>query len=147
MRNIFHLMILTAMAAGVSSCSQDINEGVDFVSPRVTMACNTFEVSRGETVDLNAVLTDESGVAYVSLEYSDWNIKTEEALDAATTGTYTFNYSFKVPDDAMLSWQETYTKHDGTKFDITQCYHKIALTCYDGVRNQNTIYFYVKVKE
>lgn len=147
MRNILHLMVLTALTTVVSSCNQDINEGVDFASPRVTTVRDTFEVSRGETVDLNAVLSDESGVAYVSLEYSDWDIKTEEELDAATTGTYTFKYSFKVPDDAMLSWTETYTKHDGTKFDITQSYHKIALTCYDGVRNQNTIYFYVKVKE
>ena len=101
----------------------------------------------GENVEIKAFIKDESGIAYLGLEYADWNLKDEISVDevSRTTG-YDYTYKITVPLNALYEWDEVYTKHDGTKFNIKQRYHKISLTCYDGVKNKNIFYFYIKVK-
>lgn len=138
-------MLLAVML--MCSCNRDLNEGVDYHSPQADIAIDTFEVARGESVEIKALVKDESGITYLSLEYADWNLKDEVSVDEpSTTAVYDYSYTLTVPLNAMYEWDEVYTKHDGTKYDIRQRYHKIALTCYDGVKNKNVFYFYIKVK-
>ena len=139
-------MLLTVML--ICSCDRDLNEGVDYYSPQADIARDTFEVARGENVEIKAFIKDESGIAYLGLEYADWNLKDEISVDevSRTTG-YDYTYKITVPLNALYEWDEVYTKHDGTKFNIKQRYHKISLTCYDGVKNKNIFYFYIKVKK
>ena len=138
-------MLLTVML--ICSCDRDLNEGVDYYSPQADIARDTFEVARGENVEIKAFIKEESGIAYLGLEYADWNLKDEISVDevSRTTG-YDYTYKITVPLNALYEWDEVYTKHDGTKFNIKQRYHKISLTCYDGVKNKNIFYFYIKVK-
>lgn len=138
-------MLLAVML--MCSCNRDLNEGVDYYSPQADIAIDTFEVARGESVEIKALVKDESGITYLSLEYADWNLKDEVSVDEpSTTAVYDYSYTLTVPLNVMYEWDEVYTKHDGTKYDIRQRYHKIALTCYDGVKNKNVFYFYIKVK-
>ena len=110
-------MLLTVML--ICSCDRDLNEGVDYYSPQADIARDTFEVARGENVEIKAFIKDESGIAYLGLEYADWNLKDEISVDevSRTTG-YDYTYKITVPLNALYEWDEVYTKHDGTKFNI-----------------------------
>lgn len=131
----------------ISSCERDLNKDVDYYSPQADIAVDTFEVNRGGVIEIKALVKDDSGIAYLTLEYAGWNLNDEESFDEADRiSEYGYVYNVKVPSDALSEWEEVYTKHDGTKFTIKQRYHKLSLTCYDGVKNKNVFYFYVKVK-
>ena len=43
-------MLLTVML--ICSCDRDLNEGVDYYSPQADIARDTFEVARGENVEI-----------------------------------------------------------------------------------------------
>lgn len=129
----------------MASCG-DPNDDFDMRSPQATIPVDTFEVNRGATVNLEALLTDESGVESCILNYGNWKISQEIKLkEMGYPTSYNFSTSIVVPDDAEYSWLEDYQKHDGTIFKITQTYHKLSLTFYDVVKNKNVVYFYVKV--
>ena len=149
-------MLLTVML--ICSCDRDLNEGVDYYSPQADIARDTFEVARGENVEIKAFIKDESGIAYLGLEYADWNLKDEISVDevSRTTG---YDYTYKITEgeayfEVTKNKIRPFTVHTsgvdirvlGTKFNIKQRYHKISLTCYDGVKNKNIFYFYIKVK-
>lgn len=139
------LALFTALAA--VSCG-DPNDAFDMRSPQARIECDSLEVERGSVITLEAILTDESGVASYKVSYDAWEVNRVKSLaDEAFPQTYHFSETITVPDDALLEWKENYQKHDGSIFNITQTYHKLALTFYDTERNSNTVYFYVKVKE
>ena len=69
-------MLLTVML--ICSCDRDLNEGVDYYSPQADIARDTFEVARGENVEIKAFIKDESGIAYLGicrLEFERRNIR------------------------------------------------------------------------
>jgi len=129
------------------SCEHDINNGIDFLSPKGVIESDTLEVMRGDSVKINILLSDESGISRVSFSYADWNITDDVLIEKVSmTNQYQYTYTVKVPLSASLEWQENFQKHDGTNFLITQHYHKLSLTCYDGLKNKNTFYIYIKAK-
>lgn len=137
-------MALTLSLAAVS-CG-DPNDAFDMTSPQAQILNDTIEVNRGDVITLEAVLTDESGVASYSIAYDNWGVIGQASLAEIGNPTrYVFSHTITVPEDAALEWKENYQKHDGSIFNITQRYHKIALTFYDTVRNRNIVYFYIKV--
>ncbi len=141
------IISMSIAAVFMSSCERDLNKGVDYYSPQADIAVDTFEVDRGETIEIKALVRDDSGIAYLALEYANWNLKDEQSFDEGNRASeYGYAYNVKVPLDVLYEWEEIYTKHDGTQFTIKQRYHKLSLTCYDGVKNKNIFYFYVKVK-
>ncbi|WP_291583057.1 hypothetical protein [Bacteroides sp.] len=144
---IILIISVSVVAMLMFSCERDLNKDVDYYSPQADIAIDTFEVDRDQTIEIKALVKDDSGIAYLTLEYAGWNLKDEQSFDeAGRTSQYEYVYSVKVPSDALFEWEEVYTKHDGTKFIIKQRYHKLSLTCYDGVKNKTVFYFYVKVK-
>ncbi len=146
MRNNIYI-IFFALTTLFVACSHDINDGIDFISPKAVIENDTLEVTRGDSVTIRALIKDESGISSVTFTYSAWNINDDVVIDAENMPTeYDYSCKIKVPTDAALEWQENYQKHDGTTFLITQHYHKLSLTCYDGVKNKNIFYFYIKAK-
>lgn len=138
-------MLLTVISVGFVACDHDLNKDVDFRSPTAVIDADTFEVSRNGSVDLRALLKDESGISFASLSYANWKVNDEKVFEANYPGEYLYTFTVKVPADAEYEWEEDYVKHDGSRFKIIQRYHKLSLTCYDGVRNKNVFYFYIKV--
>ena len=142
---IYSLILLSAIF--FIACNDDLNDGVDYISPKAVLDVDSLEVSRGETVTLKATVKDPSGISYVSLTYAGWNVSEEIKFEEDEyQKEYSFEYSLKVPENAELEWTEDYVKNDGTRFKIKQQYHKLSLTCYDGVNNKNIYYFYIKAK-
>ena len=138
-------LIIFSLSVLFASCEYDPNEGIDHISPKAYIERDTLEVPKGGSVDLNAVLKDPSGISYISLSYSSWKISEELSFEIGKyKNEYTFQTTIIVPTDALSEWEEEYIKHDGSRFKIRQKYHKISLTCLDGVRNSNTFYFYIK---
>ena len=145
MKTIFSIISLGIILL-MASCG-DPNDNFDMHSPQATIPVDTFEVNRGDIVNLTAILTDESGVESCILTYGKWKISEEIRLkDVGYPTSYQFTTDIVVPSDAEFSWLEDYQKHDGTIFKITHTYHKLSLTFYDAVKNKNIVYFYIKVK-
>ncbi len=143
--------LIYSMSAAVclfaASCEYDLNAGVDFISPQAVIATDTMEVARGGEAVIVADIHDESGLSYISLAYADWGVSdTRTFEERAYPESYHYSYTVRVPDNAVYEWEEVYTKNDGSKFNIMQQYHKLSLTCYDGVRNKHVFYYYIKVK-
>lgn len=138
--------LIAGLLFAVIACNDDPNDAFDMRSPQAVIPIDTLEVNRGETVTLNAILSDESGILSYKLEYATWKITNEVSLrDAGMPKTYDFSADIVIPSDAATSWLENYQKHDGSIFNVTQTYHKISLTFYDAVNNKNVIYFYIKI--
>ncbi len=147
MKNIFSLLVVVCMAIFAISCDHDLNEGFDISSPQASIPVDTFEVNKGETVQLKAMLSDESGLESTLFSYPAWKVSEENKLrESGYPTSYEFTFDVLVPQDAAISWLEDYQKHDGATFKITQTYHKLSLTFYDRVKNKNVVYFYVKVR-
>lgn len=141
MKNIIFIVLFLFLV----SCERDLNKDVDFYSPIGEIPVDSFEVKKGDVVELKALLKDKSGISYIALEYSSWGVKDEILFDNPSMMTeYEYSSKITVPEDALSEWEEVYTKHDGTSFNIVQQYHKLSLTCYDYYKNKNTFYFFCK---
>jgi hypothetical protein len=146
MNYIIKTTVIFCVSLFIIACEYDMNAGFDMSSPQAVIAVDTLEVAKGETVTLQATLSDKSGLLSCMLDYSKWEIASEIKLkDDGYPKTYNFVSEITVPEDAETSWQENYQKHDGSIFEITQTYHKLSLTFYDAVNNKNVVYFYIKV--
>ena len=146
MKKLIYLIAIS-LCITLISCEQEINKGVDFISPKAFIESDSLEVFRGDSVNIKILLTDESGISHVSLSYPEWNINDDVLIgEENITNQYHYSYTIKVPMNAVLEWEENYQKHDGTNYLITQHYHKFLLTSYDGVKNKNSIYIYIKAK-
>lgn len=62
-------MLLTVML--ICSCDRDLNEGVDYYSPQADIARDTFEVARGENVEIKAFIKTKA-----ALPIWGWNMPT-----------------------------------------------------------------------
>jgi hypothetical protein len=127
--------------------TDDILDTLDHTVPAVQFNPDTLEVTAGEKVTINALLSDESGVQRVEFTYGNWKLNTIVDLsNEPVQTTYTFTTEITVPEDALKSWEEKEYYNDGTSLVITQTYHKLLLTVWDKNRNLRKGYCYVKVK-
>lgn len=144
-KTIYILFFFTTIL--FAACDYDPNEDVDYISPKATIEVDSVEVARGESVNLKALIKDPSGISYASLSYAEWNVSNEIKFEEGQyPREYSFDQAVQIPENAKLEWEEDFVKNDGTRFKIQQQYHKLALTCYDGVLNRNIYYFYIKAK-
>lgn len=127
--------------------TDDILDTLDHTVPAVQFNPDTLEVTAGEKVTINALLSDESGVQRIEFTYGNWKLNTIVDLsNEPVQTTYTFTTEITVPEDALKSWEEKEYYNDGTSLVITQTYHKLLLTVWDKNRNLRKGYCYVKVK-
>ncbi|MFN8134457.1 MAG: hypothetical protein U0Z17_04250 [Bacteroidales bacterium] len=127
--------------------TDDILDTLDHTVPAVQFNPDTLEVTAGEKVNINALLSDESGIQRVEFTYGNWKINTIVDLSAEPVQpTYTFTTEITVPADALKSWEEKEYYNDGTSLVIIQTYHKLLLSVWDKNRNLRKGYCYVKVK-
>lgn len=127
--------------------TDDILDTLDHTVPAVQFNPDTLEVTAGEKVTINALLSDESGIQRAEFTYGNWKLNTIVDLsNEPVQTTYTFTTEITVPEDALKSWDEKEYYNDGTSLVITQTYHKLLLTVWDKNRNLRKGYCYVKVK-
>ena len=127
--------------------TDDILDTLDHTVPAVQFNPDTLEVTAGEKVTINALLSDQSGVQRIEFTYGNWKLNTIVDLsNEPVQTTYTFTTEITVPEDALKSWEEKEYYNDGTSLVITQTYHKLLLTVWDKNRNLRKGYCYVKVK-
>jgi len=127
--------------------TDDLLDTLDHTVPAVQFNPDTLEVTAGEKVTINALLSDESGVQRIEFTYGNWKLNTIVDLsNEPVQTTYTFTTEITVPEDALKSWEEKEYYNDGTSLVITQTYHKLLLTVWDKNRNLRKGYCYVKVK-
>lgn len=127
--------------------TDDILDTLDHTVPAVQFNPDTLEVTAGEKVTINALLSDESGIQRAEFTYGNWKLNTIVDLsNEPVQTTYTFTTEITVPEDALKSWEEKEYYNDGTSLVITQTYHKLLLTVWDKNRNLRKGYCYVKVK-
>ena len=127
--------------------TDDILDTLDHTVPAVQFNPDTLEVTAGEKVTINALLSDESGIQRAEFTYGNWKLNTIVDLsNEPVQTTYTFTTEITVPEDALKSWDEKEYYNDGTSLVITQTYHKLLLTVWDKNRNLRKGYCYVRVK-
>jgi len=127
--------------------TDDILDTLDHTVPAVQFNPDTLEVTAGEKVTINALLSDESGIQRAEFTYGNWKLNTIVDLsNEPVQTTYTFTTEITVPEDALKSWEEKEYYNDGTSLVITQTYHKLLLTVWDKNRNLRKGYCYVRVK-
>lgn len=127
--------------------TDDVLNNIDHIVPAITFSTDTLEVAAGETITVNAVIEDDSGIQRIEFSYGDWRINNIKDLsEEPNTATYPFSMEFTVPADATKEWQEDLFFKDGSSIKIIQHYHKLSLSAWDKNRNLNKGYLYVKVK-
>jgi len=117
------------------------------------IALPTLTVSKGSTLDISLVISDNDAIKTVDISYANWlfakyiNFSNPEGDIPLTPKTYTFTAQVVVPDDAVTTpWLEDYYFNDGSSMKITQSYHKMVLTVVDVNMNKRVIPIFVKVE-
>jgi len=137
---------LILLFAGCESTEDTLNS-LDHTVPVIQFTPDTLEVTAGEKVTINALLSDEAGIQRIEFTYGEWRLNTIIDLSAESDqATYTFSTEITVPVNALKSWEEKKYFNDGTSLVITQTYHKLLLSVWDKNRNLQKGYCYVKVK-
>ena len=113
----------------------------------------TLTVSKGDTLIISIVISDNIGIASTELTYSNWvyDIKTNFLNPLGNLPIKPLKYIFianvPVPITAVTKpWLEDYYFNDGSSMKITQLYHKLTLTVIDVNMNKRIIPIFVKVK-
>ena len=126
--------------------TEDTLNSLDHTVPTIEFVPDTVEVAAGESLTINAVVEDESGIQRIEFSYGDWRIN--EIVDLTSESyprSYSFSIEINVPLDAKMQWEEDKFFNDGTSIKITQQYHKLSLSTWDKNRNLKKKYVYVKV--
>jgi hypothetical protein len=118
-----------------------------------TIVLPTITASKGSTIDLSVVISDDVALKTAELGYSAWlvskyiNFANPEGDIPLTPKSYTFTAQVVVPANAVTApWIESYYFNDGSSMKITQPYHKMELTVIDINMNERTIPIFVKVE-
>ena len=113
----------------------------------------TVTATKGSTIDISVVITDNVGLKTAELSYSNWlfskyiNFANPEGDIPLKPKSYTFTAKVVVPADAVTTpWLESYYFNDGSSMKITQSYHKMILTVSDVNMNVRIIPIFVKVE-
>jgi len=147
MKPTWMLILFSIMVFQACESTEDTLETLDHSVPSVEFNPDTLEVNAGETVTLNAEISDESGIQRIEFSYGDWRIN--EIIDLSLEdfpSSYTFSTQITVPADALKEWEESKYFNDGTSVLITQQHHKLSLSTWDKNRNLRKGYVFVKVK-
>lgn len=118
-----------------------------------TVSLPTVSVSKGSTLNISVVISDNVAIKTAELAYSAWlyskyiNFSNPEGDIPLKPASYTFTADIPVPADAVTTpWIETFTFNDGSTLKITQPYHKLTLTVVDVNMNKRILPIYVKVQ-
>ncbi len=113
----------------------------------------TIEVSKGASLTVSFVASDNVGLKTLNIDYSSWklsdyiNFANPDGDIPVTPQSYTYSIDVQVPSTAVSSsWIEDYYYKDGTNIKIIQSYHKIELKLMDINMNTRIIPIFVKVK-
>ena len=113
----------------------------------------TITVSKGDSVTISVVISDNIALKTVDLAYTTWlfdkyiNFSNPIGDIPKTPKSYTFKAKVGVPLDAVsVPWLEDYYFNDGSSMKITQSYHKLLLTVVDVNMNQRIIPVFLKVQ-
>jgi len=113
----------------------------------------TVTASKGSTVDISVVISDNVALKTAELSYPNWlfskyiNFTNPEGDIPLKPKDYTFTAKVAVPDNAVTTpWLESYYFSDGSTMKITQSYHKLVLTVTDVEMNVRIMPIFVKVE-
>jgi hypothetical protein len=118
-----------------------------------TITLPTLTVSKGDSITVSVVLSDNVALKTVDLAYTNWlfdkyiNFSNPSGDIPKTPKSYTFTTKVGVPLTAVTTpWLEDYYFNDGSSMKITQSYHKLTLTVIDVNMNQRIIPVFVRVQ-
>jgi hypothetical protein len=118
-----------------------------------TVVLPTVSVTKGSTLNISVVISDNVALRTAELAYSAWlyskyiNFSNPEGDIPLKPESYTFTADIIVPADAVTTpWIETFTFNDGSTLKINQPYHKMTLTVVDVNMNKRILPIYVKVE-
>jgi len=118
-----------------------------------TITLPTITVSKGDSISISVVISDDVALKTADLAISDWlfdkyiNFSNPEGNIPKTPKSFTFTAKVGVPDNAVTSpWLEDYYFNDGSSMKITTAYHKLTLTVIDINMNKRIIPVFVKVQ-
>jgi hypothetical protein len=138
---------LSVLVFAACESTDDVLNRIDHTVPSVLFSSDTLESAPGESVVINAVIEDESGIQRIEFTYGDWRINkiVDLSSEAATVST-PFTLEIMIPENAVKSWEENQYFNDGTSIKITQQYHRLTLSAWDKNRNLNKRVVYLKVR-
>ena len=118
-----------------------------------TITLPTLTVSRGDSITVSVVISDNVALGKVDLAYTNWlfdkfiNFSNPLGDIPKNPKSYTFTAKVGVPLTAVTTpWLEDYYFNDGSSMKITQSYHKLTLTVIDINMNQRIIPVFVRVQ-
>ena len=113
----------------------------------------TLTVSKGDTLTISVVISDNVGIGTAELAYSSWlfskyiNFSNPPDNIPFKPLSYTFTAKVPLPITAVTTpWLEDYYFNDGSSMKITQPYHKLTLTVIDVNMNKRIVPIFVKVQ-
>jgi hypothetical protein len=134
------------LVAGCESTDDVLNK-IDHTVPSVQFSPDTLVVAAGESINVQALIEDESGIQRIEFTYGDWRInKIVDLSNESSSVSYPFSIEIQVPAGALKQWEESLYFNDGSSEKIIQHYHKLALSAWDKNRNMVKRYCYVKVE-
>jgi hypothetical protein len=147
MKTAWTIAFLSIILFTACQSTEDVLNTIDHTVPSILFTPDSLDVTAGETIVLNAVIEDESGLQRIEFTYGDWRInKIVDLTEETGTESYTLAQEITVPVDAMKEWEESFYYNDGSSIKITQRYHRLALSAWDKNRNLVKRYCYIKVK-
>ena len=142
-------MVVSLPVLLLAACesTDDVLNNIDHTVPSVQFSPDTLVVAAGNTISVQAVVEDESGIQRIEFTYGDWRInKIIDLSNEASAVSFPFSMEIQVPANALKQWEESLYFNDGTSVKIIQQYHKLALSAWDKNRNLVKRYCYVKVE-
>lgn len=140
-------VVLAFLIFSACESTDDILEGIDHEVPDIMFVKDSVEVNAGESLSVEALVEDESGIERIEFSYGSWRIN--EIIDLSEdpiTESFTFSTEITVPEDAIKQWEEDLYFNDASSIKINQQYHRLALSAWDKNRNLMKASLYVKVK-
>ncbi len=142
-------MVVSLPVLLLAACesTDDVLNNIDHTVPSVQFSPDTLVVAAGNTISVQAVVEDESGIQRIEFTYGDWRInKIIDLSNEASAVSFPFSMEIQVPANALKQWEESLYFNDGSSVKIIQQYHKLALSAWDKNRNLVKRYCYVKVE-
>lgn len=146
MKILSKILSVFVLAAFIScESAEDISYGLDHEVPEISFSSERTEVKRGEKTSIEIFVSDEAGLASVEISYPEWGVQSSNKLEGQVD--YSETLTVEVPSDALLEWEETKYRNDGSTYTAIETYHKFTVTAIDVNLNKRKSYFYVKALE
>ncbi|MFI8379154.1 hypothetical protein [Leeuwenhoekiella sp. NPDC079379] len=95
----FYFLVSCLALIILMGCSDDDNVNVDS-TPEFADLISEISSLPGQTFNLEAIINDPAGIKSIRLHYEPWFLDKTISKDSLPT-SYTLNYSFKIPEDAL----------------------------------------------